>query len=164
MLYKKKWRGINIDASPLSNDLFKLARKNDYNFNVAVTNKKEKKIKLFYRRKMNVLNTTDESFAKRNFPNGYESIEIDCLTLDSILGKTKFKNNKIDFLNIDVENTEKDVLESLNFEIYKPKLICVEIHFENEDDISNNITYKYLLGKGYKIVWRNEYSFIFSSI
>ena len=164
LLYKKKWSGINIDASPLSNDLFKLARKNDYNFNVAVTNKKEKKIKLFYRRKMNVLNTTDENFAKRNFPNGYESIEIDCLTLDSILEKTKFKNNKIDFLNIDVENTEKDVLESLNFEIYKPKLICVEIHFENEGDLNNNITYKYLLGKGYKIAWRNEYSFIFSSI
>ena len=88
---KKKWNGINIDANPLSNDLFKLARKNDYNFNVAVTNKKEKKIKLFYRRKMNVLNTTDESFAKRNFPNGYESIEIDCATLDSILEKLNLK-------------------------------------------------------------------------
>ena len=162
LLYKKNWNGINIDANPLSNQLFNIARKDDYNFNLAVTNKKKNKIKLFYRRNMNVLNTTDESFAKRNFPNGYESREIECLSLNNILEKTKFKNKIIDFLNVDVENTEKDVLESLNFDIYKPRLICVEIHLENEESFKNNPTFKFLDNKGYKIVWKKEYSYIFS--
>ena len=111
---------------------------------------------------MNVLNTTDESFAKRNFPNGYESREIECLSLNNILEKTRFKNKIIDFLNVDVENTEKDVLESLNFDIYKPRLICVEIHSENEGSFKNNPTFKFLDNKGYKIVWKKEYSYIFS--
>ena len=43
---------------------------------------------------MNVLNTTDESFAKRNFPNGYESREIECLSLNNILEKTKIQKIK----------------------------------------------------------------------
>ena len=111
---------------------------------------------------MNVLNTTDESFAKRNFPNGYESREIECLSLNNILEKTRFKNKIIDFLNVDVENTEKDVLESLNFDIYRPRLICVEIHSENEESFKNNPTFKFLDNKGYKIVWKKEYSYIFS--
>ena len=111
---------------------------------------------------MNVLNTTDESFAKRNFPNGYESKEIDCLSLNNILAKTNFKNKIIDFLNVDVENTEIDVLESLDFNIYKPRLICVEIHTENPNSLQSNLTYKFLEEKGYKIVWKKEYSYIFS--
>ena len=162
LLYKKKWNGVNIDANPLSTELFNIARKDDYNFNVAVTNQNKNKIKLFYRRKMNVLNTTDENFAKRNFPNGYESRDIECLSLNNILEKTRFKNKIIDFLNVDVENTEKDVLESLNFDIYKPKLICVEIHEENKESFKNNLTFKFLDEKGYKIVWKKEYSYIFS--
>ena len=40
LLYKKNWNGINIDANPLSTELFNIARKDDYNFNLAVTNKK----------------------------------------------------------------------------------------------------------------------------
>jgi FkbM family methyltransferase len=164
LLYKKKWRGINIDANPLSFSLFNFARNDDYNFNFAVTNQKKKKIKFFYRRKMNVLNTTDEEFAKRNFPNGYKTLEIDCLSLDSILEKTIYKNKQIDFLNIDVENTEKDVLDSLNFQIYKPKLICVEIHIENKANLKNNPTFKFLNNKQYKVVWNKEYSYIFSAI
>ena len=164
LLYKKKWNGVNIDANPLSTELFNIARKDDYNFNFAVTNKKTNKIKLFYRRKINVLNTTDENFAKINFPNGYESREIECLPLNNILDKTRFKNKIIDFLNVDVENTEKDVLESLNFDVYKPRLICIEIHTKNHERFENNLTFKFLDEKGYKIVWKKEYSYIFSQI
>ena len=144
LLYKKKWNGINIDANPLSTELFRIARKDDYNFNLAVSNQKKNKIKLFYRRKMNVLNTTDEQFAKRNFPNGYETKEIECLPLNNILEKTRFKNKIIDFLNVDVENTEKDVLESLDFNTYKPRLICVEIHTDNVESFKNNPSFRFL--------------------
>ena len=161
LLYKKKWNGINIDANPLSIELFKFARHDDHNFNLAITNKRNNKITLYYRRKMNALNTTDESFAKRNFPNGYKTLDVECSSLDSVLSKTKYKDKVIDFLNIDVENTEKDVLESLSFEIYRPKLICVEIHSESEENLKSNMTYKFLLEKGYKVAWRKEYSFIF---
>jgi len=161
LLYKKKWNGINIDANFLSVKLFNVARAKDYNFNVAITNKNKKKIKLFYRRKMNVLNTTNEKFAKTNFPNGYQIVNVKCSSLTKILEKTKYKRRVIDFLNIDVESTEKDVLESLNFNIYKPKLICIEIHYNKLKDLKFNKTYQFLLKKGYRMIWSKKYSFIF---
>ena len=36
-LYKKGWRGLNVDLSKVSIDLFKLARPKDYNIHAAVT-------------------------------------------------------------------------------------------------------------------------------
>ena len=121
LLYKKNWNGINIDANPLSTELFNIARKDDYNFNLAVTNKKKNKIKLFYRRSMNVLNTTDENFAKRNFPNGYESIEIECLSLNNILEKTKFKNMDFQLKENKISTTDAiDLEHKYGAHNYKP--------------------------------------------
>ena len=110
---------------------------------------------------MNVLNTTNEKFAKTNFPNGYQIVNVKCSSLTKILEKTKYKRRVIDFLNIDVESTEKDVLESLNFNIYKPKLICIEIHYNKLKDLKFNKTYQFLLKKGYRMIWSKKYSFIF---
>ena len=47
--------------------------------------------------------------------------------LTTILEKSRFKNERIDFLNIDVEGADFDVLNSLDFNIYRPKIICIEI-------------------------------------
>ena len=37
-LHKKGWKGLNVDLSRISIDLFKLARPKDYNIHAAVTN------------------------------------------------------------------------------------------------------------------------------
>ena len=66
LLYKKGWNGINIDINQLSVDLFKIARKDDLNINTAISNT-SKKVKLYYRKKINMLNTIDRKFAKLNF-------------------------------------------------------------------------------------------------
>ena len=43
-LYKKGWSGFNIDLSKSSIDLFKLARPNDINLNLVISDKKEETI------------------------------------------------------------------------------------------------------------------------
>ena len=48
LLFKKGWRGINIDINKLSIELFQKARKKDLNINTAVSNKSSK-VKLYYR-------------------------------------------------------------------------------------------------------------------
>ena len=52
---------------------------------------------------------------------------IQSYTLTSILENSKFKNKRIDFLNIDVEGADYETLLSLNFEVYRPRVICIEI-------------------------------------
>ena len=165
LLFKNGWNGINIDLNKISIDLFNIARKNDENFRVAVSNK-SKKIKFYYRKKINMLNTINKKFANNSFKKGYSIDYIQARTLSSILKESKLKNKKIDFLNIDIEGNEINALKTLNFEIYRPKLICVEIHNFTSNrlkkvNFKDHSIYKFLKQKGYKHIWKNEFSFIF---
>jgi len=160
LLHKRGWNGINIDINKTSIDLFNHLRPDDENLHLAVSNK-NKIIKLYYRKKINMLNTVDKNFAEKNFPNGFKTSKIKSLKLDDIIKKSKFNHKNIDFLNIDVEGHEINVLKSLNFNKYKPKLICVEIHHSNKKELINNNVYKFLITKKYKKVWQKEYSLIF---
>ena len=165
LLFKNGWNGINIDLNKISIDLFNIARKNDENFRVAVSNK-SKKIKFYYRKKINMLNTINKKFANNSFKKGYSIDYIQARTLSSILKESKLKNKKIDFLNIDIEGNEINALKTLNFKIYRPKLICVEIHNFTSNrlkkgNFKDHSIYKFLKQKGYKHIWKNEFSFIF---
>ena len=165
LLYKKGWHGINIDLNETSIDLFNKARKNDVNLRIAVSNK-FKKIKFFYRKKINMLNTINKKFASSSFRKGFKTSYVQADTLNSVLGKSKYKNKKIEFLNLDIEGNEINALKSLNFKKYSPKLICVEIHNYSSSssksvNLKSNPIYKFLLKKGYSQVWKKKFSFIF---
>ena len=166
LLYKKGWTGINIDLNQTSIELFNIARKNEKNLNIAISNKSQK-IKFYYRKKINMLNTINKKFAKNSFKKGFKIGYVQSETLNSILGKSKIKNKKIDFLNLDIEGNEINALKSLNFRKYNPKLICVEIHNNDSSNnlknyIKKNSIFKFLKKRGYKRIWKNEFSFIFN--
>jgi len=159
LLHQNGWEGINIDVNQFSIDLFNFLRPNDLNLQVAVSDK-EGEISFFYQKKFSQLNTTDKEIAKENFQGNYQEKKVKCQTIQNILDQSKYKNRKIDFLNIDVEGAEMKVLNTLNFEIYDPSLICVEIlgyremqSEQKEKEIKNNEIYKFLVNQGYKKVW-----------
>ena len=158
LLYRKGWNGINLDINYYSIKIFNFLRKRDINIHLGISNKKDK-LTMYYRKEINMLNTLDEKIAKIYFKNGYKKKNIQVNTLDYCIHKTFKKLNKIDFINIDVEGLELNVLKSLNFTIYKPQLVCVEIH--NYKNLKSNKVYNFLVKKSYKIVWKNKYSFIF---
>jgi hypothetical protein len=166
LLYKKGWRGINFDINSYSIELFDFLRKKDLNIHSGISNKKEKLI-MYYRKEINMLNTTDKKLAKIHFRNGYKKKIIQVNSLNFFIKKNLDKSNKIDFINIDVEGNELKVLKSLNFNVYKPKLICIEIHNTKKmydtsyKYLKFNKVYNYLVNRKYKVVWKNKYSFIF---
>ena len=170
LLYKKKnWEGINIDVNSLSIELFEKARKKDLNINIGISNKKGV-VKLYFRKQINMLNTLSKKMAKANFRNGFQEKKIKTNTLNNILNRSKYRNKKIDFFNLDVEGNELNVLKSLNFKKYQPSLICVEIHNHEEmfnhintDYLKRNPINKFLIKKKYKIVWSNKFSYIYKS-
>ena len=159
LLFKKGWEGINIDVNQFSIDLFNFLRPNDLNLQVAVSDK-EGDILFFYQKKFSQLNTTDKKIAEENFQGKFEERKVKCQTIKNILDNSKYKNKKIDFLNIDVEGAEMKVLETLDFEIYDPSLICIEIlgyrdlsKEEREIEIKNDKIYKFLVDRGYNKIW-----------
>ena len=66
LLYKKNWRGINIDVSKFSIDLFNFLRPEDINVNVAISNKNSK-IKVYYQKELSQLTTTVKDHADKFF-------------------------------------------------------------------------------------------------
>ena len=166
LLHKRNWRGINIDVNPLSIELFKKARKLDLNINLAISNKKGI-TKVYFRKKINMLNTLSKKMAKIHFRKGFQEKKIKSDTLKSILNQSQYKNKKIDFFNLDVEGYELQVLKSMDLKKYKPTLICVEIHNHekmydhNTDYMKRNPVNKFLLARKYSIIWSNEFSYIY---
>lgn len=122
MLYKNGWSGTNIDLNQTSIDLFNILRPNDKNICAAVSNK-VKKVKVYIENIFSPLNTISLNRSKElNKVN---------IRKNSYYVKTKKINdivkNKFDFLNIDIEGMDFEVLKSINLDFYKPLLICTEL-------------------------------------
>ena len=157
LLYKKNWRGINIDVSQFSVELFDHLRPDDLNYNCAVSNKNET-VKLFFQKELSQLSTIENDQAKKVFQGNIKEKEIQAFTLDEILNRDKYKNVKIDFLNIDVEGADFKVLNGLSFQKFNPELICVEIH---DKEIKESKIYNFLKDKNYQLIWSGVFSHLF---
>ena len=157
LLHRQNWSGINIDISKFSIELFNYMRPKDLNYNFAVSNKNEK-LKIFYQKELSQLSTTDKAQAKTVFQGNIKEKEIEAFTLDQILSRDKYKNTKIDFLDIDVEGTDFKVIEGLSFDKFKPELICIEVH---DKEIKESKVYKFLNEKNYKLIWSGVFSHLF---
>ena len=158
LLYKKNWRGINIDLSEFSIDLFNFARPEDININVAVENKDDK-VTFFYQKKLSQLTTIKKNVANFRMQGQIMEREIKSNKLTTIINNTKYKNRKIDFLNIDLEGADFEALQSLDFNIYRPKLICVEIYDEDMEKSNINIFLKNL---EYTRKWSATFSHLYT--
>ena len=142
-LYKKGWKGINIDLSKSSIDLFNLVRKEDINLNLAVSDFNGQ-TSYFENSPINQQN----SLIKNN--DNQKKIEIDCKNLNLILEENKFE--KFEYLNIDVEGSEQNVINGINLSKYSPILITIE---------NNNLHINdYIESETYKILIKNNYTFI----
>jgi len=160
LLHKQDWKGVNIDTSEFSIDLFNHARPKDLNYHFAISNKNEI-IKLFYQKELSQLSTTERDQAETVFQGNIKEKEIHAFTLDEILNRNKYKDTKIDFLDIDVEGADLKVLEGLSFDKFKPELVCVEIH---EKEIKQSAIYKFLADKNYELLWSGVFSHIFKRL
>ena len=160
LLHKKNWSGVNIDTSEFSIDLFNHMRPKDLNYNCAISNKNEI-IKLFYQKELSQLSTTERDQAETVFQGNIKEKAIQAFTLDEILDRDKFKDIKIDFLDIDVEGADLKVLEGLSFDRFKPELVCVEIHTK---EIKQSDIYKFLINKNYELLWSGVFSHIFKRL
>jgi FkbM family methyltransferase len=160
LLHKRNWSGINIDTSEFSIDLFNHMRPKDFNYNCAISNKNEM-IKLFYQKELSQLSTTERNQATTVFQGSIREKEIQAFTLDEILSRDKYKDTKIDFLDIDVEGADLKVLEGLSFDKFQPELVCVEIHAE---EIKQSDIYQFLINKNYELLWSGVFSHIFKRL
>ena len=155
ILYKRGWKGINIDLDFNSIDMFNYFRPKDHNIQIALSNKIGF-TDLYFFHNRSAKNTITKSRGK-----GAKSIKrVKTDTLNNIIKNSKINTKKIDFLSIDVEGNELNVLRGLNFKKYRPKIISIEFIKPNvkefyQHDIKNifkSDIYKFMISKKYKLV------------
>jgi FkbM family methyltransferase len=128
--YDKGWHGINIEpVRSLYNRLIK-ERPRDINLNVGIADKKGS---LIFREYIDVLghSTFDSTQKKQNSELKYKERQVAVTTLVDIFKEHKV--NKIDFLKVDVEGFEYQVLTGNDWTKYRPKVICAEANHVDSD-------------------------------
>jgi len=90
--------------------------------------------------------TMVQGFMDSEFAPRAETRHVRCVTLDSVLAESGF--DRIDFISIDVEGAEIDLLEGFSLERYRPSLVLIE------DFLSDQTRYRHLTSRGYRLVRR----------
>jgi FkbM family methyltransferase len=132
--YDKGWRGINIEPVKKSFHLFNTFRGEDININCAVADYSGQTT--FYE----VPGTGLSSLLKPGVNGFYtflgtkvKEFEVEVRTLTEILNE--HQPSSIEFLKVDVEGAELQVLNGLDFNKYRPKVVLLEcitpIDFKN---------------------------------
>ena len=124
--YERGWNGINIDANPNFKPLYERFRPKDTNLFIGISNK-QSTIDFYNLIGVNALSTFERDIAEVHAAkNGYkiQTIKVPVRTLNSVLDEYRVK--QITFMTIDVEGHERQVLESLNFQKYRPSVLLIE--------------------------------------
>jgi FkbM family methyltransferase len=149
-LYSKGWHGVNIDALPGSMTDFKKIRPRDINIEVAISdNETELNYYMFDSSFYNTF--SDKDIEKIKEVTKLTSIKkIKTIKLEKLLDSLNFK--EIDFMSIDVEGLDFEVLKSNNWSKYRPKVIVTETFSEGLDLLSNNNVYQFMSKEGYRFL------------
>lgn len=144
------WKGINIDPNPVTVELFNVQRPDDLNLWCGVSNAPGKG---HYQQSVKGEVSATGSLVKidPNSPNSV--IDNDCLVkvplhrLDEILDDSDWQNMSFGLLNVDIEGTEMDVLQSNCWFRFRPIIISIE-----ENDLHQSRIEPFLQDQNYKLV------------
>jgi FkbM family methyltransferase len=162
--YLKGWKGINIDANPNSMNIFNALRPNDINLEVPISEKSE--VLTYYEFDEPALNSFSLSLSQQRISDtNYKIVsetKLKTQTLADILDKYLPYEQTIDFLSIDVEGLDYQVLTSNNWEKYRPKVILVEdLELNSLETINVSKMYLFLEKKGYILIAKTIRTLIF---
>lgn len=126
LFYKNGSRGINIEANPNLITNFKNERRDDINLNIGIGINDEELD--FYIMEDDTLSTFSKDEFSQLTAHAHKLSEIKKIklkTIDYIIKKYS-KGIFPDFLSIDVEGLDYEIIKSISFEYSSPKVICIE--------------------------------------
>jgi len=148
--YDRGWHGINIEPNPRAYEVFRTKRERDINLNIGVGEKRG--VCPFYSMSINTLSSFDKESALKSGKHYNakleEVLEIPVVPLKEVF-KEHLDDSHVDFMSIDTEGYDMNVLLSNDWASYRPSLIMIETG-ETKDFIS-----KFLADNGYVMVFDN---------
>ena len=124
--FLKGARGVNIDANPVSMERFVQLRVADTNLNIGVgANNGEFDFYIMEDPSLNTFSEKEKNSLEQMGHGLKEVKRINVLTINQVLEKY-LPGSSLDLLSIDAEGVDFDIIQSLDFNTYHPKVICIE--------------------------------------
>lgn len=137
LLYRRGWRGINIDAMPGSMPQFRRLRPRDISLEIPISAKRQHLT--YYMYNIPAFNTMSKEVhdkrvreSDRTTPSLrlIDTRDLYTRTLADVLDEhlpADYRDSGIDFLSVDVEGLDLDVLQSNDWSKYRPRAVVAEI-------------------------------------
>lgn len=137
------WDGVCVEANPKYAELCEKSRPNTKCIQVACSNKTGENI-LLHTDELGLLSSIESSddktediqsrYAKRGLEfNDLNEVSVPVTTVDQILKDYSSRDKKIDFISIDVEGHEIEVLKGMDIKLWKPRIILIEANTPEEE-------------------------------
>lgn len=160
--YRRGWTGLNVDALPGTSKLFKRMRPKDITVECGIGSKEG--VLTYYSFDEPALNTFSEQEAlEKNHPpyQLIDNIQLPVMTLAQMLDRNLPKGKEIDFMSVDTEGLDHEVIASNDWARYRPKVLLVELLNTKLEDLPVNPTAQLLQQHGYKIYAKTYNTFFF---
>ncbi len=165
LFYKKGWNGINIDPLPGAKEKFQQERPRDINLEIGVSSQEQELV--YYMFNEPALNTFSKLEAQKKDGLGIYRI-IDKKSIKTIPLRQIFQIHLpseiiIDFMTIDVEGLDLEVLQSSDWNLYRPRIVLVEDLKKQslESFIKDSELYKFLCSQNYSFTAKSYNTLFF---
>lgn len=163
LFYKRGWTGVCIEPRPGAKEEFLKVRPKDIFLSMGAGEKKD--VLEYMEFDDPAANTFSSEQAKINVEVAgrklKQKINVAVMPLRDILASCGMDKVKIDLLSVDVEGMDWEVLNSNDWEKYRPEVvICEDLDFDFEK-VQSSKTTKFLMSKGYRLVGKTPFSLIF---
>ena len=168
LFYRQGWSGINVDAMPGSMDAFQRERPRDFNIEAAIGHDPGA-TRTFWVFNEPALNTFDEVLARsrEGGPHQHKIIgkhEVPIRALRDIFAAHLPAGTAFDFLSVDVEGLDLEVLQSNDWDRYRPSFVLAECTGVTWSELSGDEVCKFLTEKHYQIFAKTVNTVIFQDM
>jgi len=127
--YRRGWHGINIEPNPEACELFRRRRKRDINIECGVADQEGTLVYFIFNE--SALNSFDKKLSEDRHNNGHRIIakkNVQVRRLSKLLEEYLPAGTHIDFMSIDVEGYDLEVLKSNDWRRFRPECVLVEAY------------------------------------
>lgn len=164
-LVQQGWHGTLVEASPRAYDRLCAMHANNGKLvllKYAIGSKNDKIIlhesgELLGKGDIALVSSTKEEETKRweSLKMPFEDVEVDMIDFKTMMTKTR--HTAFDFVSIDIEGMEKEVVPQIDFAALKTKMAIIEFNGKDEDFFTN-----YMNPFGFKLIHKNAENLIYA--
>lgn len=151
--YLYGWHGINIEPRPGSKKLFDKIRPKDINLEIGISSE-QGEMTYYFIAEDSSMNSLSPDFLERvgMLNEVKQEIPVPVLPLKEVLDRHLSKEQRIDFMNVDVEGHDLEVLKSNDWERFRPTVVVVE---DNQVDPQRSNIVRLMRDNDYQVCAQN---------